>query len=110
MASVVLSFSTPPNADDATSPGNVLYVQVGPKTKAKSDAYFLEHILPATVPFIRSHLLTSVSNTISIFEEHGNDLGTRLDLSVGIALVVIQLLFNDSGEWLGGADRPQGKL
>lgn len=119
MASVVLSFSSPPSAGESlhnvgvssgtTSPRNILYIQAGPRAKAKFDAYFLDHILPTAVLFIQSHLSTKPSNTVCILEGCGNEPGTPLDISVGIALVVIQLFFNGSGEWLTSSNRPQGK-
>ncbi|KAF9448279.1 initiator tRNA phosphoribosyl transferase [Macrolepiota fuliginosa MF-IS2] len=113
-AHIVLDFSLSdtgeavvPNANN-TSICNILHIHANPKTKPKSDAHFLQHVLPTATPFIRSHLSTSASNTVYIFEGCGNDPGTRLDPSIGIAVVAMQLLFDKSGRWLKEGATQQG--
>lgn len=110
MAYIILDFSSSTNCDDATSPFNILHIRAAPKAKVKTDAHFLQYILPTAIPFIKSHLASDQSNIVSIVEGCGNDPGTRLDLSVGVAVAAIQLLFDENGDWLGDERNLQGRL
>lgn len=121
-AYIILDFSPPPiNSDAGTvepgatdggilSPQNILHITTSPKGKAKLDAYFLQHVLPTAIPFIKSHLSSQPPKTIIILEGRGNDPGTRLDISVGLAVTAIQLFFDQNGALLKHGQKMQGGI
>ncbi|KAF5354882.1 hypothetical protein D9756_005685 [Leucocoprinus leucothites] len=76
---------------------NTLHILASPKGKAKPDTHFLQHILPTAIPFIKIHLLSDSPQNIYILEGRGYDSGTRLDMSVGLGVVAIQLYFDQNG-------------
>ncbi|KAJ3569476.1 hypothetical protein NP233_g5029 [Leucocoprinus birnbaumii] len=90
-----------------TPPRHILHVLASAKGKARPDAHFLQHILPTTVPFIKSHLFSDTPREICILEGRGNDPGTRLDTSVALAVVAIQLFFDQNGALMKESQKTQ---
>jgi tRNA A64-2'-O-ribosylphosphate transferase len=95
--------------DAASSSKTILHIQASPRTKTKSDAHFLQHILPAAIPFIKDHLLKEKLNTVCVFEGSGNGPGTQLDISVGLVLVAIQFFFDQNGKMVGDGLKVHGE-
>jgi tRNA A64-2'-O-ribosylphosphate transferase len=122
VAYIVLDFSSPSVSSGVSvvdlcavkgcvsSPENILHILASPKGKAKVDAHFLQHILPAAIPYIKSQLFSKSAKTIYILEGRGNDPGTRLDMSVGLAIAAIQLFFDGDGTLMREDRGTQGEI
>ena len=79
---------------------NWLYIPLHHERKKKGDApYLFTTILPSSLAFIKSRLLTVKSVCVAIPKD---DSDAR-DVGVGIMLVALQLLFDDHGELLDEA-------
>lgn len=99
-AYVILDLSLPQACSSTCIMGptqNVLHILSPSKGKAKPDAHFLQYVLPAAIPFIKANLFREPPRTVYILEGCGNDSRTLLDMSVGLAVVVIQLFFDQMG-------------
>jgi tRNA A64-2'-O-ribosylphosphate transferase len=84
-----------------------LYIPLHHERKKKGDApYLFTTILPSSLAFIKSRLLTINPVCVAIPKD---DSDAR-DVGVGIMLVVLQLLFDDHGELLGEASVQLGTL
>jgi len=89
---------------------NVLHILSPSKGKAKPDAHFLQYVLPAAIPFIKANLFREPPRTVYILEGCGNDSRTLLDMSVGLAVVVIQLFFDQMGALTQMDKKTQGQV
>lgn len=88
---------------------NILHIFSPSKSKAKPDAYFLQYVLPTAIPFIKANLFRESPKTIYILEGCGNHSEILLDMSVGLAVVAIQLFFDKMGS-LMQTDKTQGQI
>lgn len=89
-----LTFHTPRNNVDW------LHIPLHHERKKKGDAtYLFTTILPSSLAFIKSRLLTIKSVCVAIPKDHGD----ARDVGVGIMLVALQLLFDDHGKPLDEA-------
>jgi len=112
VAYVVLEFSRSPTCSGSCIMGptqNILHIFSPSKSKAKPDAYFLQYVLPTAIPFIKANLFRGAPKTIYILEGCGNHPEILLDMSVGLAVVAIQLFFDKMGI-LTPIDEAQGQI
>jgi len=88
---------------------NILHIFSPSKSKAKPNAYFLQYVLPTAIPFIKANLFRESPKTIYILEGCGSHSEISLDMSIGLAVVAIQLFFDKMGT-LMQIDKTQGQI
>jgi len=88
---------------------NILHIFSPSKSKAKPDAHFLQYVLPTAIPFVKANLFRESPKLIYILEGCGNHSEISLDMSIGLAVVAIQLFFDKMGT-LMQIDKTQGQI